>query len=67
MSYWGSDGTAGRKRLEEEEAATELIEGRAVVGEEKGRIKDAAMSLAQTKGWPVVTFPEEDARRRLGI
>ena len=55
------------QRLEEEEAATELIEGRAVVGEEKGRIKDAAMSLAQTKGWPVVTFPEEDARRRLGI
>lgn len=37
------------------------------MGEEREESKMLPCPLAQTKGWPVVTFPEEDARRRLGI
>ena len=56
-----------RRRLEEGEAATKPGEGRAVAGEEEGRVKDAAAPPAQTEAWPVAAFPEEDARRGLGI
>lgn len=56
-----------RRRLEEGEAATDLLKGEMSWERKKEESKTLPRPLAQTEAWPAAAFPEEDARRGLGI